>query len=224
MGTVRNINGIMIICVALMMCLCSRVVVSGQGMAPEPSSVGYPMPAEGPSSEGYIPPSGGPSSEGYIPPVGGPSSTSDDCLTKVLNMSDCLSYVTEGSNVTEPDKPCCPELAGLVDSNPICLCELLGKSDSYGIKIDMSRALKLPSICGVTTPPLQLCSVAGIPIGAPMASEGGFAGNSISPGPGAETPGPSTGNNNNNGASSSPTSSVFFFPILATLAFAFLPF
>ncbi|KAK2640964.1 hypothetical protein Ddye_022727 [Dipteronia dyeriana] len=197
MGTVRNMNGIMIICVALMMGLCSRVVVSGQGMAPEPSSAGYPMPAEG-----------------YITPVGGPSSTSDDCLMKVLNMSDCLSYVTEGSNVTVPEKPCCPELAGLVESNPICLCELLGKNNNYGIKIDMSRALKLPSLCGVSTPPLQLCSVVGVPVGGPTIS------------PGAETPGglaanPSTGNNIGNGASSSPRSSVF--TILAALALAFLP-
>ncbi|KAK0603212.1 hypothetical protein LWI29_002534 [Acer saccharum] len=214
MGTVRNINGITIICVALMMGLCSRVVVSGQGMAPEPLPAGYPMPAEG-----YIPPAGGPSSEGYITPAGGPSSTSDDCLTKLLNMSDCLSYVMEGSNVTEPDKPCCPELAGLVDSNPICLCELLGKSESYGIKIDMSRALKLPSLCGVTTPSIQLCSAVGIPVGSPTGSEGGLPGNSISPG--AAAPGPSTGNNSKNGASSIPTSSVF--PILAALAFAFLP-
>ncbi|KAK3205461.1 hypothetical protein Dsin_019507 [Dipteronia sinensis] len=202
MGTVRNINGIMIICVALMMGLCSnRVVVSGQGMAPEPSSAGYPMPAEGPSSEGYV------------PPAGGPSSTSDDCMTKLYNMSDCLSYVIEGSNVTKPEKPCCPELAGLVESSPICLCELLGKSDTYGIKIDMSRALKLPSLCGVSTPPLHLCSDMGIPVGSP--------GHSISPGA-AETPGglaanPSSGNNNGNGASSS------VLVILAALAFAFLP-
>lgn len=89
----------------------------------------------------------------------GPSpSPEDDCLTKVLNMSDCLSYVTEGSNVTVPDKPCCPELAGLVESNPICLCQLLGKNNKYGIKIDMTRALKLPSVCGVSTPPVNLCS------------------------------------------------------------------
>ncbi|KAK2640961.1 hypothetical protein Ddye_022724 [Dipteronia dyeriana] len=210
MGTVRNMNGTMIICVALMMGLCSRVVVSGQGMAPEPSSAGYPMPAEGPSSEGYI------------PPAGGPSSTSDDCMTKITNMSDCLSYVTEGSNLTVPDKPCCPELAGLVDSNPICLCELLGKSATFGI--NTSRALNLPSLCGVSTPSPQLCSVVGVPIGGPTASEGEFAGRSLSPG--AETPGglaanPSAGNNNGNGASSSPRSSVF--TILAALVFAVLP-
>ncbi|KAL5830684.1 hypothetical protein ACOSQ3_016101 [Xanthoceras sorbifolium] len=146
-------------------------------------------------------------------PGPGPSS-SEDCLTKLLNMSDCLSYVTEGSNLTAPEKPCCPELAGLVDSNPICLCELLGKSDSYGIKIDMSRALKLPSICHVTTPPPQLCSAVGVPVGGPTASEGG----ALSPQGLAANP--STGNNDN-GASTTPATTVL--PILAALAFAFLP-
>lgn len=110
--------------------------------------MGSPFPAEGPSTM-----AGGPMAEGptSFPP-------SDDCLNKLLNMSDCLSYVTEGSNLTAPEKPCCPELAGLVDSSPICLCQLLGKSDTYGIKIDMARALKLPSVCSVSTPPVSLCS------------------------------------------------------------------
>ncbi|ESR59653.1 AAI domain-containing protein [Citrus sinensis] len=126
----------------------------------------------------------------------GPSpSPEDDCLMKVLNMSDCLSYVTEGSNVTVPDKPCCPELAGLVESNPICLCQLLGKNNTYGIKIDITRALKLPSVCGVTTPPVNLCSLAGVPIEAPTGSPGPAS-------PGTQPPSglaasPSNGNNDN---------------------------
>ncbi|GLU19055.1 hypothetical protein SLE2022_353230 [Rubroshorea leprosula] len=105
----------------------------------------------------------------------GPSAPGSDCLTTVLNMSDCLSYVTTGSNATKPDKACCPELAGLVESAPICLCDLLdkNKTESYGISIDMSRALKLPSVCGVPTPPVSLCSViAGVPVGSPTASPG----------------------------------------------------
>uniref|UniRef100_A0A0E0DTB2 Bifunctional inhibitor/plant lipid transfer protein/seed storage helical domain-containing protein n=1 Tax=Oryza meridionalis TaxID=40149 RepID=A0A0E0DTB2_9ORYZ len=69
-------------------------------------------------------------------------------------MSDCLTYVQNGSRARRPDKPCCPELAGLVESNPVCLCELLsGAGDSYGIAVDYSRALALPAICRVSTPP-----------------------------------------------------------------------
>uniref|UniRef100_A0A0E0L429 Bifunctional inhibitor/plant lipid transfer protein/seed storage helical domain-containing protein n=1 Tax=Oryza punctata TaxID=4537 RepID=A0A0E0L429_ORYPU len=81
------------------------------------------------------------------------------CLTALLNMSDCLTYVQNGSTARRPDKPCCPELAGLVESNPVCLCELLsGAGDSYGIAVDYSRALALPAICRVSTPPVSTCA------------------------------------------------------------------
>lgn len=127
------------------------------------------------------------------------SPAGDVCANSLLNMSDCLSYVMAGSNDTKPVKECCPELAGLLDSNPICLCELLGSNvtESYGIKIDLKRALKLPSVCGLQTPPLSTCAAVGYPVpgpvGAPTASE-----NSIAPGaqsPGAATPLP--GNDGN---------------------------
>ncbi|KAA8550100.1 hypothetical protein F0562_001784 [Nyssa sinensis] len=94
------------------------------------------------------------------------------CTTYLVNTSDCLTYVEAGSNLTKPDKGCCPELAGLVESHPICLCLLLGHTDSIGIPIDLNKALKLPSVCDITTPPITLCSVAGYPIGAPKSSKG----------------------------------------------------
>ncbi|KAF0925430.1 hypothetical protein E2562_016653 [Oryza meyeriana var. granulata] len=74
-------------------------------------------------------------------------------------MSDCLTYVQAGGTARRPEKPCCPELAGLVESNPVCLCELLsGAGDSYGITVDYSRALALPAICRVSTPPVSTCA------------------------------------------------------------------
>ncbi|KAJ4724573.1 Non-specific lipid-transfer protein-like protein [Melia azedarach] len=179
--------------------LTLSVAVSGQAMTPGPSE------ALGPAAMGP--------SEALGPAAMGPTSPSDDCLTKVLNMSDCLSYVTVGSNVTVPDKPCCPELAGLVDSNPICLCDLLGKGSSYGLSIDLNRALKLPSICGVSTPPVDLCSVVGVPVGGPTASEGPTSG--VQP-PAGLAASPSTGNN---GAS---CNAVSVLTILIGLAFGYL--
>ncbi|KAG5517255.1 hypothetical protein RHGRI_037871 [Rhododendron griersonianum] len=95
-----------------------------------------------------------------------------DCVTYLVNMSDCLTYVEEGSNLTAPDKSCCPELAGLVDSHPVCLCQLLGTntSASLGVQINFQKALKLPSVCGVKTPPMSTCSAAGYPVGVPTAA------------------------------------------------------
>ncbi|KAJ1263355.1 hypothetical protein BS78_09G178000 [Paspalum vaginatum] len=48
-------------------------------------------------------------------PAGGIDSA---CMNSLLNMSDCLTYVTKGSTARRPDAPCCPELAGLVGSDP----------------------------------------------------------------------------------------------------------
>ncbi|XP_030522693.1 non-specific lipid transfer protein GPI-anchored 2 isoform X4 [Rhodamnia argentea] len=88
-------------------------------------------------------------------PAPGPSA---DCSNSLLNMSDCLTYVEAGSNVTAPDEKCCPELAGMVENSPACLCQLIGKNNSFGIDIDVNRALRLPSACDVVTPPASLCA------------------------------------------------------------------
>ncbi|XP_073042023.1 non-specific lipid transfer protein GPI-anchored 11-like [Primulina eburnea] len=85
-------------------------------------------------------------------------SPSLDCFSYIVNMSDCLSYVTPGSGVTEPDSGCCPELSHLVDTRPICLCELLSNPDKLGISIDKNKAIMLPSVCRVNTPPLSACA------------------------------------------------------------------
>ncbi|KAK9734664.1 hypothetical protein RND81_04G155700 [Saponaria officinalis] len=90
-----------------------------------------------------------------------------DCTTLVYNMSDCLTYVEKGSNVSKPDKACCPELGEMLDTKPVCLCQLLGKSKDFPVELDVNRALDLPHVCGFSTPSASLCS--GIAIGGPAA-------------------------------------------------------
>ncbi|KAE8727653.1 Non-specific lipid transfer protein GPI-anchored 2 [Hibiscus syriacus] len=160
---------------------------------------GAPTAAPAPSTEGSTT---SPASEPAGAVAFGPSpaeAPTPDCMTNLLNLSDCLSYVTAGSNLTKPDKPCCPELAGLVESSPQCLCYLLDKNKtaSYGFNIDMDRALKLPNVCHVSTPPVSLCSVInGDPTGAPTPSPKG----SIPPGLAKEL-GPGSSSGNTKGAS-----------------------
>ncbi|KAK6164033.1 hypothetical protein DH2020_000897 [Rehmannia glutinosa] len=118
-------------------------------------------------------------------------SPSLDCFTYLIKLSDCLTFVESGSNLTKPDPGCCPELANLVDTQPICLCQLLGNPGQVGISVDVSRALKLPSACNVTT--LQLACVQlgartaiGVPVGALAPSEAPSDAGSVaaSPSPG----------------------------------------
>ncbi|WCJ41530.1 Bifunctional inhibitor/lipid-transfer protein/seed storage 2S albumin superfamily protein [Euphorbia peplus] len=186
--------------------------------APSPA----PISAMGPLSPGPVSTPLGPTAQG-------PAAPGVDCLTPLANMTDCLSYVTEGSNSTAPDPNCCPELAGLVDSNPVCLCQLLSNSSltsSFGIMIDLSRALKLPTVCRLSTPPVNTCAAIGYPI-PPVAGPTADMGPSgtLTPGgvPGALSPGglasnPSAGGNDS-GALSISTSLESF---LVGLGFYFL--
>ncbi|WVZ99002.1 hypothetical protein U9M48_044365 [Paspalum notatum var. saurae] len=122
-------------------------------------------------------------------PAPGPAGGIDSaCMNSLLNMSDCLTYVTKGSTARRPDAPCCPELAGLVGSDPVCLCALLsGAADSYGIAVDYGRALALPGVCRVATPPVSTCTALGYhvrvgPAAAPMAaSPSPMAGGGVAP-------------------------------------------
>uniref|UniRef100_A0A8R7PW55 Bifunctional inhibitor/plant lipid transfer protein/seed storage helical domain-containing protein n=2 Tax=Triticum urartu TaxID=4572 RepID=A0A8R7PW55_TRIUA len=102
-------------------------------------------------------------------PAGAPAPAagfSSECMTAVLNMSDCLPYVESGSKTRHPDTACCPELDGLLQSNPVCLCQLLaGGADSYGISVDYKRAMALPGVCRLTAPPLSACAAFGVPVG-----------------------------------------------------------
>lgn len=192
--------------------------VSAQPPAPSPfsgtESPTSPVPFSPAPTTGVESPT---SPEPFAP---APTTGTNDCLMPLSNMTDCLSYVQMPSNATVPDKNCCPELAGLIDSNPICLCELLSNSsltESFGIKIDVSRALKLPSICRIQTPPVSLCSDAGYPVPGPIASD---APQSVSPGvqpPQGLPSSPSAGNNNDASKIGSSAQALFI-----GLAFSFL--
>ncbi|CAL5425639.1 unnamed protein product [Camellia sinensis] len=148
-----------------------------------------------------------------------------DCMTSLANMSDCLTYVQAGSNLTKPDKACCPELAGLVESNPICLCQLLGNtSATIGIQIELNKALNLPTVCAVQTPPISTCAAVGYAVPGPMSSEAPERGPILSSWAHSVTramsPSPAASGNSGNAASSSIAASQL--SILVGLAIAFL--
>uniref|UniRef100_R7W675 Bifunctional inhibitor/plant lipid transfer protein/seed storage helical domain-containing protein n=1 Tax=Aegilops tauschii TaxID=37682 RepID=R7W675_AEGTA len=55
--------------------------------------------------------------------------------------------------------PCCRGRGGLLQSTPVCLCQLLaGGADSYGISVDYKRAMALPGVCRLNAPPLSACA------------------------------------------------------------------
>ncbi|CDP19121.1 unnamed protein product [Coffea canephora] len=115
-------------------------------------------------------PAAAPGSSGGVAAAPGPFSGAPgpalDCFSYLLNLSDCLTYVGAGSTQTKPDKACCPELAHLVETQPVCLCELLAHPERSPSPIDVPKAKGLPAICKVDASP-SLCSVLGVPVGAP---------------------------------------------------------
>lgn len=134
-----------------------------------------------------------------------------DCTTAIFGMSDCLDYVQQGSNATKPVPDCCNELSGLLKTQPLCLCLLLGDTSSYGIDIDLSRALNLPTSCGLQLPSLSNCPAA--PTSSPGEAPGSNEGPASSPGVAA-----SPGSANENAA---PTIGAFGLVSFVTVAISF---
>lgn len=80
-----------------------------------------------------------------------------DCTAYLIDMFDCLEFVEEGSKATKPKKTCCAGLKKVERENEMCLCDSLANSKDYGIKLNMSRAVALPSACGVSAPSPTKC-------------------------------------------------------------------
>ncbi|XP_039139659.1 non-specific lipid transfer protein GPI-anchored 19-like [Dioscorea cayenensis subsp. rotundata] len=102
------------------------------------------------------------------------SAQSTSCTTAVISLAPCLSYIT--GNLTTPSSSCCSQLASVVQSQVQCLCTVLnGGASQFGIAINQTQALTLPSACKVQTPPISRCNGAagGTPVAPPAASPAG---------------------------------------------------
>ncbi|XP_057538684.1 non-specific lipid transfer protein GPI-anchored 11-like isoform X2 [Amaranthus tricolor] len=90
-----------------------------------------------------------------------------DCTTVVLSMSDCLSYVTNGSTTEKPEGNCCSGLKSVLKTNAGCLCEAFKSSSQFGIVLNNTKALALPAACGVHASPAAKCGLSIPPAAAP---------------------------------------------------------
>ncbi|GAB4824555.1 hypothetical protein Ancab_007429 [Ancistrocladus abbreviatus] len=164
-----------VICLVNVESTTAHMVVPAAAHGQHKGEGGVYAPGPGPNMEGG----------GVDSPPPGP-----DCSDILLNAADCLPFFSPGSNETVPDSPCCPELKALVGDGgdgATCLCHLLSNPSGVGFNIDVKKALKLPSLCGLKGNPVALCNVLGIPI--PTSSEGPAP--AMSPGP-ASAPGTSS--------------------------------
>ncbi|MED6223376.1 hypothetical protein PIB30_073453 [Stylosanthes scabra] len=103
-------------------------------------------------------------------------SSSTSCTSTLASMSPCLNYIMGTSST--PSSSCCSQLSSVVKSSPQCLCSVLnGGGSNFGISINQTLALSLPSACKVQTPPASQCkgvnggaASSGSPVGSPFGS------------------------------------------------------
>ncbi|RRT57750.1 hypothetical protein BHE74_00034908 [Ensete ventricosum] len=111
-----------------------------------------------------------------------------DCSSAFLELTDCLTFVENGSTVAKPAGKCCSGLKKVVKKEVSCLCDVFKQGASFGVNI--TKALTLPSACGVSTPPISKCNMPSPSPGAPSSVATGAP----SPVPGKSTavslPGP----------------------------------
>ncbi|GMJ06774.1 xylogen protein 1, glycosylphosphatidylinositol-anchored lipid protein transfer 31 [Hibiscus trionum] len=108
-----------------------------------------------------------------------PSSSSTptvDCSTLILNMADCLSFVSSGSEVSKPEGTCCSGLKTVLKSGPECLCEAFKSSASMGVSLNVTKAATLPAACKVSAPSATNCAVSVTPAGSPDGQPSATAG------------------------------------------------
>ncbi|MQM14560.1 hypothetical protein Taro_047497 [Colocasia esculenta] len=98
--------------------------------------------------------------------AGGASAQTSGCAMSIVGLAPCLSYIT--GNTTAPSSTCCSQLSSVVSSQPQCLCLVLnGGAAQYGISLNQTQALTLPSACNVKTPPVSACNALAGPAASP---------------------------------------------------------
>ncbi|KAB2600543.1 protein YLS3-like [Pyrus ussuriensis x Pyrus communis] len=62
-----------------------------------------------------------------------------DCSSLILNMADCLSFVSNGSTETKPAGTCCNGLKTVLKADASCLCEAFKSSAQLGVVLNITK-------------------------------------------------------------------------------------
>ncbi|KAL2454611.1 Non-specific lipid-transfer protein-like protein [Abeliophyllum distichum] len=96
-----------------------------------------------------------------------------DCSSLILNLADCLTFVTSGSTTKKPEGTCCSGLKTVLKTDAACLCEAFKNSAQLGVTLNVTKALTLPAACHVSAPSVSNCGLTAAgaaPALSPMAS------------------------------------------------------
>ncbi|XP_010546332.1 PREDICTED: non-specific lipid-transfer protein-like protein At5g64080 [Tarenaya hassleriana] len=90
-----------------------------------------------------------------------------DCSTLIVNMADCLTFVSSGSSTAKPEGSCCAGLKTVLKTDAECLCEAFKSSASLGVTLNVTKALTLPAACKLRAPSISNCGLSAPPATAP---------------------------------------------------------
>lgn len=80
-----------------------------------------------------------------------------DCSILVLKMAECLTYVSNGSTTTKPEGSCCSGLKTVLNTDAECLCEAFKSSAQFGVVLNVTKAIALPTACKLQASSVPNC-------------------------------------------------------------------
>lgn len=90
-----------------------------------------------------------------------PPPPSYDCYSIGPSLLSCLDYCQTGSEASKPTPECCSALLLVLKENATCFCGVLQYASTYGYKINETRGMMIPRLCGVShdkLPPAARCN------------------------------------------------------------------
>nr|CAB3497805.1 unnamed protein product [Digitaria exilis] len=72
-----------------------------------------------------------------------------ECAGQLMGLATCLTFVQEKATARAPTPDCCAGLKQVVAASKKCMCVLVKDRDepALGFKINVTRAMDLPSLC-----------------------------------------------------------------------------
>ena len=71
------------------------------------------------------------------------------CADRLMGLTTCLTFVQDKATARAPTPDCCAGLKQVVAASKMCMCVLVKDRDepALGFKINVTRAMDLPSLC-----------------------------------------------------------------------------
>ncbi|GAA0165456.1 hypothetical protein LIER_20856 [Lithospermum erythrorhizon] len=72
------------------------------------------------------------------------------CTASMLtSFNPCMSFLTSGSNITQPPPECCDALRSLMSNGTNCMCQIATGTIPFRIPINRTTAVSLPRACNM---------------------------------------------------------------------------